>query len=112
MSTLKLNLGLQHAYGVLVLSQVTWAAIALVQPGLEWLRVARWSLDAAVRSEIPVFRTLLLCLGYLSVFTAIVSQVSLVETTVDKVTCAAVPVHPTYRYSPGRYGNYSIHSAS
>lgn len=52
--------------------------------------------------------TLLLALGYLSVCAAIVSQVSLVETTADKVTCAAVLVHPTYRYSPGRYGNYSI----
>lgn len=118
MSTLKSNLGLQHGYGVLVLSQLTWAATAqkvktaLVQPGQEWLRVARWSLDTAVRSRISVFRTLLLSLGYLSVFTAIVSQVGLVETTVDKVTCAAVPVHPVYRYSPGRYGNYSVHFAS
>lgn len=72
MPTLKSNLGLQHGYGVPVSSQLKWAAIALVQLGQEWLHVARWSLDAAVWSRIAVFRTLLLCLGYLSVFTAIV----------------------------------------
>lgn len=56
----------------------------------EWLCVARWSLDTAVRSRISVLRTLLLCLGYLSAFSAIVAQVSLVETAVDKVTSSAV----------------------
>lgn len=52
--------------------------------------MARWSLDTAVRSRISVLRTLLLCLGYLSAFSAIVAQVSLVETAVDKVTSSAV----------------------
>lgn len=47
-----------------------------------------------------------------SAFTAIVFQVSLVETTIDKVSCTAVLVVPTDRNSPGRYGNYSIHCAS
>lgn len=85
-----------------VSSQLTRAATAqkvkaaLVQPGQECLHVARWTLHAAVRSIISVFTTLLLSLGYLSVFTAIVSQISLVETTVDKVTCAAMPVYPRY----------------
>ena len=82
MPTLKSNLGLQHGYGLLVSSWLTWAATA----GQEWLCVATWSLDAAVGSGISVFRTLLLSLGYLSAFTAIVFQVSLVETTADKVT--------------------------
>lgn len=78
----------------------------------EWLCVARWSLDTAVKSRISVLRTLMLCLEYLAAFTAIVPQVSLVETAVDKVTSSAMLGHPTQRHSPGRYGNYSIHSAS
>lgn len=72
---------------VLVSSWLLWVTIPpkvkMVQSGKEWRCVAQRSWDGAAWCGISV------CLH------AIVSQVSLAETAVDKVTCTAVPVHPT-----------------
>lgn len=72
---------------VLVSSWLLWVTIPpkvkMVQPGKEWLCVAQRSWDAAAQCGISV------C------FHAIVSQVSLAETTADKVTSTAMPGHPT-----------------
>lgn len=88
MTTRKSNLGLQHGNG----SRFKLAAVGydttegeMVQPGKEWLCIAQRSWDAAAQCGISV------C------FHAIVSQVSLAETAVDKVTCTAMLGHPTVR---------------